>query len=245
MPRSKKLPLKKQKAFQRLKELLQHPGRHDLLWYHRVGEQVNRLYPADDRGYGESHMPTLAEALGKSASYADTLWKARLFWNKYERSEVRSLCKLKTANGIVLTWSHMLHLLSLGDEDRPGFQNDFLNAEWPCKELHRRVKESREPQGQGGRRFQKPQDVETALRQLIHESRTWDRRYNEVWFHMDEPAIRLETGKYKSEEVSELAAEAVEVLKTLQSDIKEGLLRLQALKTTSKRTKRRARKRGG
>ena len=44
MPKPKKLPLKKQKAFQRLKELLQQPGRPDLLWYHRVGEQVNRLY---------------------------------------------------------------------------------------------------------------------------------------------------------------------------------------------------------
>ncbi len=136
----------------------------------------------------------------------------------------------------------MQSLLSLDDEDRPGFQEDCLNAEWPCKELHRRIKESREPQGQGGRRFQKPKDVETALRQLIHESRTWDRRYNEVWFHMDEPAIRLEAGKYKSDDVAELAAEAVEVLKTLQSDIKEGLLRLKALKTTPKKTKRRTRK---
>ncbi len=244
MPRSKKLPLKKQKAFQRLQELFQQPGPRDLLWYHRVGEQVNRLYPADDRGYGESHMPTLAEALGKSASYADTLWKARLFWNKYERSEVQTLCKTETGDGSPLTWSHMLHLLSLDDDDRLAFQEDCITEGWSCKELHRRIKESREPQGQGGRRFQKPKDVETALRQLIHESRTWDRRYNEVWFHMDEPAIRVQSGKYKSEEVSVLAAEAVEVLKTLQSDIKEGLLRLKALKTTPKKTKRRARKRG-
>ena len=60
---------------------------------------------------------------------------------------------------------------------------------------------------------------------------------------MDEPAIRLETGKYKSQEVGELAAEAVDVLETLQTDIKEGLLRLKALKTTPKKTKQRARKR--
>ena len=189
-------------------------------------------------------MPTLAEALGKSASYADTLWKSRLFWNEYDRSEVRSLCKAETAGNSPLTWSHMLHLLSLDDDDRLAFQEDCVNGEWSCKELHRRIKEHREPQGQGGRRFRKPNDVETALRQLIHESRTWDRRYSEVWFHVDKPAIRLETGKYKSEEVSVLAAEAVEVLKTLQSDIKEGLLRLKALKTTPKKTKRRARKRG-
>ncbi|MBT6155339.1 MAG: hypothetical protein HOH82_11805 [Planctomycetaceae bacterium] len=244
MPKPIKLPLKKQKAFQRLQELLQQSGRHDLLWYHRVGQEVNRLYPADDRGYGESHMPTLAEALGKSASYADTLWKSRLFWNEYERSEVRSLCKAEAAGGFVLTWSHMQSLLSLDDEDRPRFQEDCLNAEWPCKELHRRIKESREPQGQGGRRFQKPKDVETALRQLINESRTWDRRYHEVWFELDEPAIRLETGKGKSEDVAELATEAVKVLKTLQSDIEDCLPRLKALTGKRKKVGRRAKKRG-
>lgn len=105
------------------------------------------------------------------------------------------------------------------------------------------AEQSRVPQGRGGRRFQKPKDVGTALRQLIHESRTWDRRYHEIWFHPDEPAIRLESGKYKSQEVGELAAEAVDVLKTLQADIKEGLLRLKALKANPKKTKHRTRKR--
>jgi hypothetical protein len=238
MTRTNKPSLKKQKPFQRLQELLQQPGRQDLLWYHRVGEQVNRLYPTDDRGYGESHMPTLAESLGKSASFADKLWKARLFWNEYERSEVRSLCK-PTAGSFVLTWSHMQSLLSLDDENRTEIQEECLNAEWSSKELHRRVKESRDHPGKGGRRFQKPKDVESALRQLIHESRTWDRRFHEVWFHMDEPAIRLESGRGKSQGVTELAAEAIDVLETLQFDIKEGLSRLKALSATRKKPKRR------
>jgi hypothetical protein len=235
--------LKKQKAFQRLKELFQQPGPRDLLWYHRVGEQVNRLCPTDERAYGQSRIQSLAEALGKSASYADTLWKSRSFFERYERSEVRSLCKSESTSGFVLRWSHVQSLLSLDEDDRVRMQEACLTEEWSSRELHRRTKELREQPGQGGRRFEKPNDVETALRQLIRESRTWDRRYHEIWFHPDDPAIRLEAGKYKSEEVSVLAAEAVEVLKTLQSDIKEGLLRLKALKTTPKRTKRRARNR--
>jgi len=239
MPGPKKLPLKKQKAFQRLKELVQQPSRHDLLWYHRVGEQVNRLYPADDRGYGESHMPTLAEALGKSASYADTLWKSRLFWNEYDRADVRALSKSETAGGFALSWSHLVLLISLDDDDRLAFQKKCLSEEWSSKELRQRAKESREPQGQGGRRFQKPKDVETALRQLIHESRTWDRRYHEVWFHMDTPAIRMESRKGKSREVAELAAEAFDVLETLQFDIKEALPRLKALTAKQKKVQRR------
>jgi len=72
-------------------------------------------------------MPTLAEALGKSASFADKLWNARLFWNKYERSEVRSLCK-SSAGSFVLTWSHMQSLLSLDDENRTEIQDDCWNA---------------------------------------------------------------------------------------------------------------------
>jgi hypothetical protein len=127
MPRSIKLPLKKQKTFQRLQDLLQQPGRHDLLWYHRVGEQVNRLYPTDDRGYGESHMPTLAEALRKPASYADTLWKSRLFWNKYDRPEVRLLCKPEVPGGFVLTWAHIVLLISMDDEDRLEFQEKCIH----------------------------------------------------------------------------------------------------------------------
>jgi hypothetical protein len=239
MPKPKKLPLKKQKALQRLQDLFQQPGSRDLLWYHHIGQQVNQLCPADERGYGQNRMGSLATDVGKPASYADTLWKARSFFKKYDRSEVRSLCKPGTTNSFVLTWSHMLHLFSLDDDDRPGFQKDCLSDEWSCKELHRRIKEHREPQGQGGRRFRKPESVEDALRQLIFECKTWDRRFHEVWFSMDEPAIRLEAGKYKSQEVANLAAEAIEMLETLQSDIKEGLPRLKALKVAWKKTKRR------
>ena len=245
MPRPKKLPLKEQKAYQRLKELLRQTGSRDLIWYHRVGQQVSRLCPADERGYGQSRIQNLAEALGKSASYADTLWKTRSFFKKYDRSDVRVLSKPETAAGFALSWSHMLHLLSLDDDDdRLGFQEDCVNAEWSCKELHRRIKEHREPQGQGGRRFRKPKDVETALRQLIHESQTWDRRYREVWFHMDKPAIRLESGKYKSREVAKLAAEAVDVLETIQFEIEDCLPRLKALTRKRKKTARRGRSGG-
>ena len=79
MPRPKNLPLKKQKAFQRLKELIGQTGNRDLLWYHRVGEQVGRLCPADERGYGQSRIESLVKDVGKPSSYSDTLWKTRSF----------------------------------------------------------------------------------------------------------------------------------------------------------------------
>ena len=166
------------------------------------------------------------------------------FWNKYDRPEVRLLCKPEVPGGFVLTWAHMILLISMDDENQLEFQEKCITEEWSSKELHRRVKESREPQGQGGRRFRKPKDVESALRQLILESRTWDRRYTEVWFHVDKPAIRHETGKGKSEIVAELASAAVDELRTLQLNIENCLPQLKQLAAWHKKKKgQRAKKR--
>ena len=178
-------------------------------------------------------------------NYGATLWGTRSFFEKYDRPDVRVLRKPQTAGGFVLAWAHMINLISMDDEDRLEFQEKCLSEEWSSKELRQWIKAYREPQGHGGRRFQKPKDVETALRQLIHESRTWDRRYHEVWFELDEPAIRLEAGKGKSEDVAELAGRAIEILKTIQFDIENCLLPLKQLAAWHKTKKRRrAKKRG-
>ena len=244
MPKSSKAQLTKKPAFRQLKNLLNQTGNKNLLWYHDVGKRVRTLCPSEFRAYGEGRIQSLANALGKPESFGATLWGTRSFCEKYQRDEVCALCKPEIPGGFVLTWGHAILLISLDDEDRLEFQEDCLNAEWSSKELRRRIKEFREPQGQGGRRFRKPKSVEDAVRQLISESKTWDRRYREVWFHMDKPAIRLETGKYKSKEVSDLAAEAVEILETIQFDIKNCLPRLKALTGKRKKTTRRAKKRG-
>ena len=44
-----------------------------------------------------------------------------------------------------------------------------------------------------------------------------------------EPAIRVETGKGKSEELAKLAADAIETLETIQFDIKECLSQLKRI----------------
>jgi hypothetical protein len=188
-----------------------------------------------------SESPSLR--LGKPENFGAILWATRSFYEKYDRPEVRLLCKPEVPGGFVLTWAHTILLISMGDEDRLEFQEKCQSKKWSSKELRQWIKGSRDPLGQGGRRFQKPKDVESALRQLILESRTWDRRYTEVWFHVDEPAIRLESRKYKSQEVAELAAEAVDVLETLQFNIENCLPQLKQLAAWhKKKVKRRATK---
>jgi hypothetical protein len=243
MPKLTKAQLTKKPAFGRLKKLLSKTDKRDLLWRYDIGRCAHSLVPSDNRAYGEGRIEHLAVALGKKENFGAILWATRSFYMKYDRPEVRVLCKPQNPGGFVLSWGHMIHLISLDDEVRTRFQEECLNAEWSCKELHRRIKESRVPQGQGGRHFRKPKSVEDALRQLVFESKTWDRRYREVWFELDEPAIRMATGKGKSEDVAELATEAVKVLKTLQSDIENCLPRLKALARKRKKPGRRVLKR--
>lgn len=236
MPRLSGLNSKQKKAFQRLQELLRQNDR-DILWYHRVGEQVNRLFPDYDRGYGERYIEGLAEDLEMPRTFADKLWKARVFVQRYSRAEVRDLLKPKES-GYFLRWSHIVHLLSLDDGDVPDFQEQCLENEWSVKELHNRIKEHRKPQGKGGRRFKRPKDVETALRQLTEETRKWLRQHDKVWFHADEPAIPSEPEKFQSQEVGTLVAQAADVLEMLQFKLKDALLRVKRLKGPKPKTKK-------
>ena len=142
MPKLSKAQLTKKPAFGRLKKLLSQTGKRDLLWYFDVGRSVRSLVPSQNRSYGENRIEQLAVALGKKENFGAILWGTRSFFKKYDRPEVRLLCKPETPGSFVLSWGHMLHLISLDDEDRHEFQEDCLNAEWSCKELHRRIKSS-------------------------------------------------------------------------------------------------------
>jgi hypothetical protein len=140
-------------VFKRLKKLHDLPGQPDLLWYHRVGEQVVALHPSESRDYGQSRIEAIADALREKASYGDKLWKARNCFEKYDRDEVQYLNEPDPDSGYALTWSHMVHLLSLDDPDRLAFEEDCLNAEWSTRALKRAIDDYRPPKGRGGRRF--------------------------------------------------------------------------------------------
>ena len=126
MPKTRKTPLTRKPAFQRLKKLFKQPGQQDLLWHIKVGESIHKLYSSDSHAYGEGRIQSLAVALGKKENYASKLWSMRSFYEQYDKSEVISLCEPKSSNGYTLTWSHMIILLSLNDDDRLGFQEDCL-----------------------------------------------------------------------------------------------------------------------
>ena len=232
-------PLKQQPAFQRLKKLIDSQQPRDLLWYHRVGQEVERLCPSEQREYGHSKIESLAEALQQTKQFSQKLWHARRFFGMYDRSEVRGLAQPIEDSSFVLTWSHMIHLLSLDDADRSSFEEDCIDGEWSCKELLKRIQEFRGQQGSGGRRYQRPRNLAGGLRQLIAECQGWQRRFREVWFHPDNPAINWDDKAARSAEVSELCREAVDVLEKMLHGIKQ---RLTELREYSKKSKRKTRR---
>ena len=130
MNKASKAQLKKKPAFLRLKRLLSKTDKRDLLWRHDIGGCVYSLVPSQNRSYGESRIEQLAVALGKKENFGAILWSTRSFFKKYARPDVHALCKPETPGGFVLSWGHMLHLISLDDADRLGFEEDCLNAEW-------------------------------------------------------------------------------------------------------------------
>jgi len=229
-------------ARKRLRQLAQEPVK-DLLWHYQVGEQVDRICLAENRGYGDGLIEELAENLEIAAN---TLWTARTFSRVYSRREVRKLSK-PSPTGFKMTWGHVVHLVTFKDdvENRLWFEKHCQENEWSTRELRRQIKDFREPKGKGGRKFEHPENVETALRQLIDESQKWDKRFQEVWFRDDEPAIPSHAKEYRTQKARNLVADAVETLKTLESDIAEALKSLEQLnrKLASKKKASRKRKR--
>jgi hypothetical protein len=241
---SRTKPLRQQPAFKKLRELLKQTGQHDLLWHHRAGECVEKLFPREGgRQYGQGRMTEITTALGKLENFANALWQYRDFFAKYDRSEVKWLCNTDNTDGFRLTWTHVRHLLSVDDAERIGFQSDCINAEWSSKELHRAIKEYRGHKSAGGKPFDRPKTLDAGLRQIITESNTWIRRHRQVWFDTDRPVISENNEQENPELIPDLLHEAIENWEEMARLVEEYLPRLQQMenwlrKATNRKAKR-------
>ena len=230
-------PLNRQPAFRRLKKLVISPGPKDLLWYFRAGKEVERLCP--DREYGESKIESLAKALGQPNSFTQKLWNARKIVRRYDIARVKQLNQPVQGSKYRLTLSHITHLLSIIEPAvRSEFEDDCVREKWSTRELASRIQRYQGQKGHGGRKYQKPAALEDGLRQLIKVSTGWKRRFQQVWFHPDQPAIDLGSKRASTGEVAELCREAVEVLESIQAGIKRRLPELRSHTGVKKKTGR-------
>lgn len=223
-------------AFKRLKQLHQQSGSRDLIWHYDVGQQVQKLHPSDARRYGTSELESTAESLGQKASYSDKLVKARKFYELFDRRQVKALNRPTPEMGFVLSWSHLEALLPLEEKDREKLIPMCIEKEWSTRDLRRAIAGYRSPLNRGGRKFQKPADLATALRQLVDESSQWHRRCHEAWFDAADPAIS--PGARTNKQSRELAGEAIEMLKKMQHDIEKSLEILDAIRKGKKKAAR-------
>jgi len=230
-------PLKQKPAFKQLKKLIDQPGPKDLLWYFRAGKEVERLCP--DREYGESKIESLVKALGQPNSFTQKLWNARKIVRKYDIARVKQLNRSVQGSKYRLTLSHITHLLSITEPAvRSEFEDDCVREKWSTKELASRIQRYQGQKGHGGRKYQKPAALEDGLRQLIKVSTDWQRRFQRVWFHPDQPAIDLGSKRASTGEVAELCGEAVGVLESIQAGIKRRLPELRSHAGVKKKTGR-------
>lgn len=248
---ARKKPLRQQPAFKKLNELLKQPGPHDLLWHHRAGECVERLFPIESgRQFGRELMPRIAEALGKTKSFADELWNYRSFFSAYEREEVVRLRDRNDKNKFQLSWTHVICLLTVEDvRIRSKLQIACLKQEWSTDELRRQVNEAQGRKSSGGRRLVRPKSLDTCLAQVIKESETWIKRHRQVWFYPEDPAIEIESKQGNPEHVAKQLDEVIESWQKMEWLIKEYLPRLRQMrawfeKEAAQEAKRKTAKRG-
>ncbi len=243
MAQSREKPLNQRPAYKKLKSLLAKPD-PSLLSHHSVGKCVEELCPQDAKRYGSGGLKELAEKLLKSQSipgtpqpqsFANLLWAKRNFYNTYRRDEVEQLSKQAKEGGFELTWSHINVLLPLEEADREDFQKRCITARWSGKELHRRIKETKGKRGHGGVRLRRPETEEDNLRQLIAESETWQRRFQEIWFADGNSRISLELKRTNPKVLGELREQAVTILGEMQAGIKTCLPSQKRQATKSKK----------
>jgi hypothetical protein len=234
---SRTKPLRQQPAFKKLRELLKQTGQHDLLWHHRAGECVEKLFPREGgRQYGQGRMTEITTALGKPENFANDLWKCRDFYWVYDRDEVKSLRNRNSTEDFQITWTHIVRLLAVEDAaKRRQFQDECFGRCWTTDELQRAVNDFQGRRSFGGRSFARPKTLDAGLRQIIDESQTWIRRHQQVWFAPDDPVIS-ESGEVESPvQIPELFDEAVASWETMEFLVKEHLPRLKQMRAWFKK----------
>ena len=237
MAQTKKEPLSlpERPAYSDLEDLLNEPGPKDLVWHYRVGMHIETLCPDKSRKYGTGGFAELADELGKPPYVANLFWAKQKFYNEYRYRDVQHLNKPAKDSGFVLSWSHINVLLPLEKKDRKKLQGRCIRGCWSSNELQRRIKETKKMRGYGGVRLRKPEKEEDNLRQLIAESETWQRRFQEIWFPADDSGINLDV-KAKPKELRKLREKAVTILGEIQSGIEECLAKQK--RQASKRKKK-------
>lgn len=124
-------------------------------------------------------MQTLAVEAGTNPA---TLRRARQFARVYTEKQLDTLLRLRTSEGLPLSWSHVQELIAVGEAAaRAGLQRRAAREGWTVRQLKAEVQKLHGgKRSKGGRKFATQGTPEDALKRLADVGRVWVRLIKET-----------------------------------------------------------------
>jgi hypothetical protein len=167
----------------RLRKLLSQRQDGDVRWYYQVGKQLQELLPERWQRNQQHQMKRLAVELKLEKSAPLLLWCARKFAAEYDDQEVERLCREATEAGVSLSRNHVQALVAIKNRQfRRTMEKQCITNHWTTRQLRRKIQEKKGFPPEGGGHIDRPETLDGALQQFMHESRAWLRRCRKVWF---------------------------------------------------------------
>ena len=185
--------------------------REQLGAYYELGRLLLEHLPKGSR-YGDNQLTKLSEALGHGNSWLSTV---RRFAVKYDQEEFDELL------GLDLAWGHVRLLVGLKGSERTAYQKLAAQKKWTVEDLRLELQKRAAVAGRHGKRVKVPDNLESALRQLLGEGEIWKSRCELI-------AEKLEGPKKFSAKLQGQVQEAAPKLRAIAKTAQEVAQQLEA-----------------
>lgn len=186
----------------RLLLLFRTPRRNDLIWWYDIGVCVLKIFPPEDKHYGDRFMELLANLVKPERDPAKKtivteLYQCREFARKCDREEARQLAAKVRQK--VISRQHVAYLITVDEEDNTKTRDTFLDEcvwyGWSTHELQREIQDDRRPglTRFGGRRprARTTSNPAIAARDIVVQARAWIARHDQYFGAPDSPLRKL------------------------------------------------------
>jgi len=174
------------KAFKDLSDYIRKHTKDTIWWYWELGQKVKKIYDEAKNAhgvYGQQFMPRLARALGfqSDSQLRSSMHVVAAFETKKAFGE---FVKLQGEAGNVLSWSHIVYLSSIGDDEtRMTLAAATLSQGWTAADLWQKVKElcSRKARGRRNPVIKIPASARSCITHVTSQAEKFVFNYDNAW----------------------------------------------------------------